>query len=89
MASLDIILDQIDLEDFFDAIADGTDITHSKPDPEVFVIVGGLSNAEDILLKEIETSYRKYTFRSFQDTKFVLAELRNDAGIYGCVRMLF
>ena len=32
------ILEQIGLGDFFDAIADGTDITHSKPDPEVFLI---------------------------------------------------
>ena len=32
------ILSRIGLADFFDAIADGTDITHSKPDPEVFLI---------------------------------------------------
>lgn len=31
------ILGQIGLSDFFDAIADGTDIVHSKPDPEVFL----------------------------------------------------
>lgn len=31
------ILNQIGLGDFFDAIADGTDITNSKPDPEVFL----------------------------------------------------
>lgn len=31
------ILKQIGLDDFFDAIADGTDITNSKPDPEVFL----------------------------------------------------
>ncbi len=31
------ILERIGLADFFDAIADGTDITRSKPDPEVFV----------------------------------------------------
>ena len=33
------ILGQIGLGDFFDAIADGTDITCAKPDPEVFLIV--------------------------------------------------
>ena len=32
-----LILEKIGLGDFFDAIADGTDITHSKPDPEVFL----------------------------------------------------
>ena len=31
------ILRQLGLGNFFDAISDGTNITHSKPDPEVFV----------------------------------------------------
>lgn len=31
------ILNQIGLLDFFDAISDGNNITHSKPDPEVFL----------------------------------------------------
>lgn len=31
------ILKQIGLEDFFDAVSDGTNITHSKPHPEVFL----------------------------------------------------
>lgn len=32
------ILERIGLDGFFDAIADGTDITHSKPSPEVFLV---------------------------------------------------
>ncbi len=32
------ILRKIGLENFFDAVADGNDITRSKPDPEVFLI---------------------------------------------------
>lgn len=31
------ILEKIGLKDFFDAVSDGTNITHSKPDPEVFI----------------------------------------------------
>lgn len=31
------ILQQIGLEGFFDAVSDGNNITHSKPDPEVFL----------------------------------------------------
>lgn len=31
------ILERIGLGDFFDAVSDGNNITHSKPDPEVFV----------------------------------------------------
>ncbi|XCP86233.1 beta-phosphoglucomutase [Roseburia hominis] len=36
-----IILRQLGLEDFFDAISDGTNITKSKPDPEVFLKAAG------------------------------------------------
>ena len=32
-----IILKQIGLDNFFDAVSDGNNITHSKPDPEVFL----------------------------------------------------
>lgn len=32
-----LILSQIRLNDYFDAISDGTNIEHSKPDPEVFL----------------------------------------------------
>ena len=32
-----LILSRLGLGDFFDAISDGTNITHSKPDPEVFL----------------------------------------------------
>jgi beta-phosphoglucomutase len=34
------ILAAIGLENFFDAVVDGTNITQSKPDPEVFVLAG-------------------------------------------------
>lgn len=57
-------------------------------DPEVFVIGGGLSNAGEILLEPIRRSYRQHAFHVYQDTEFTLARLGNDAGIYGCVRML-
>lgn len=32
------ILDRLGLGDFFDSVAGGMDITHSKPDPEVFLV---------------------------------------------------
>ena len=32
-----IILKQIGLDNYFDAVSDGNNITHSKPDPEVFL----------------------------------------------------
>lgn len=57
-------------------------------DPEVFVIGGGLSNAGEILLDKIKFYYRKYAFHAFRNTPFVLAKLGNDAGIYGCAKMI-
>lgn len=33
-----LILEQIGLKHFFDAVVDGNDITNSKPDPEVFIL---------------------------------------------------
>ena len=35
------------------------------------------------------TYFRRYAFHAFRNTPFVLAELGEDAGIYGSVRMLF
>lgn len=37
-----VILKQIGLADFFDAVADGNQITNSKPDPEVFLLAARL-----------------------------------------------
>lgn len=36
------ILKQLGLEGYFDAISDGNNITHSKPDPEVFLKAAGM-----------------------------------------------
>lgn len=36
------ILGQIGLDGFFDAISDGNNITHSKPDPEVFLVASDM-----------------------------------------------
>lgn len=36
------ILDQVELTDYFDAISDGTNISKSKPDPEVFLKGSGV-----------------------------------------------
>lgn len=41
-----LILDSIQLTDYFDAAVDGTMITHSKPDPEIFLKAGNLLGVE-------------------------------------------
>ena len=48
-----LILERIGLGSFFDAVADGTQITHSKPDPEVFLLAAKLLGVEQINGKEI------------------------------------
>lgn len=40
------ILKQIGLDDFFDAVSDGTNITKSKPDPEVFLKAADMLGVE-------------------------------------------
>lgn len=52
-------------------------------DPELFIIGGGVSNAGDILLEGVKRYYSKYAFHAVKDTKFKIAQLGNDAGIYG------
>lgn len=56
--------------------------------PEVIVIGGGVSKAGDILIENIQKHYIETAFLSCRDTKFALAGLGNDAGMYGCVQML-
>lgn len=57
-------------------------------DPEAFVIGGGVSKAGDILLETTEKYYQEYVFHACKNTKFVLATLGNDAGIYGCAEAI-
>ncbi len=58
-------------------------------DPEVFVIGGGVSKAGDFLAKMIDEEFRKYNKLTKTDYSRVhIARLGNDAGIYGCARMV-
>lgn len=57
-------------------------------DPEVFVIGGGVSKAGEILLSFVEPCFQKYAFRPCREAKFALAELGNDAGIYGAAGLI-
>lgn len=58
-------------------------------DPEVFVIGGGVSNAGEILLDAIRAPYDSYVMPALRGKPFVLAQLGNDAGIYGAVKLIF
>lgn len=56
--------------------------------PEVIVIGGGVSKAGQILIDTIHKHFTESVFHACRDTRFVLAGLGNDAGMYGCVKML-
>ena len=60
----------------------------SVADPQVIVIGGGVSKAGPILLDFIVKNFKKYAFSSCKETEFVLAELGNDAGIYGAAKLV-
>lgn len=52
------ILTQLGLGHFFDAVADGTQITKSKPDPEVFLLAAsllGVSPEQAIVIEDAES----------------------------------
>lgn len=57
-------------------------------DPDVFVIGGGVSKAGTVLVDCVKKYYQEYIFSACKDTPIVLAELGNDAGIYGAARMV-
>lgn len=57
-------------------------------DPEVFVIGGGVFAAGQIILNTVAPRYRQNAFPASEGAQFVLASLGNDAGIYGCARLI-
>ena len=57
--------------------------------PKYFIIGGGVSRAGRILTERIEAHYRPITFPpAYENTEIVMAELGNDAGIYGAARLV-
>ena len=52
-------------------------------DPDIFVIGGGVSKAGEIIIDKTAKYFQEYAFHACKKTKFALATLGNDAGIYG------
>lgn len=57
-------------------------------DPEAFVIGGGVSKAGTIITDTVKKYYEPAAFHGCRTVIFKLAELGNDAGMYGAVRMV-
>ncbi|MGN0415904.1 MAG: ROK family glucokinase [Agathobacter sp.] len=56
--------------------------------PEVIVIGGGVSKAGQILIDTIRKHFVETSFHACRETRFELASLGNDAGMYGCMRLV-
>ena len=76
------------LEQFGQILGKGLASVACVVNPEMFVIGGGVSKAGTIITDVVEKYYVPYTFHACREAKFKLAELGNDAGIYGCVKMI-
>ena len=57
-------------------------------DPEVFVIGGGVARAGQIIIDEVSKNYEENVMFALKNKAFKMAELGNDAGIYGAVRLI-
>lgn len=76
------------LENVYDAFGYTISAVCTVADPEVVVIGGGVSKAGEVLVKGAKKGFLKYVFYPSTDVRFNLAVLGNDAGIYGCCKLL-
>jgi glucokinase len=58
-------------------------------DPEIFVIGGGVSKNGHVLIDNIIKHFKENAFHASRSTKFKLAKLGNDAGIYGAAKLIY
>ena len=73
---------------FGEYLGKGLAIIAGVVNPEVFVIGGGVSKAGEILFDYIRPAFEKTVFHGSRDTRFALATLGNDAGIYGAAKLI-
>lgn len=57
-------------------------------DPQVILIGGGVSKAGQIIIDVIKKYYKEYSFYASVETPIILAQLGNDAGIYGAAKLV-
>lgn len=83
----DAVADEI-FDKFCDYLGYSLAATAAVIDPEIFIIGGGVSKAGQILIDRVQAYYMKYAWPGIRGIKFALAELGNDAGIYGAASMV-
>ena len=57
-------------------------------DPEVFVLGGGVSKAGSYIVDLVQKQFVRFAFPAAESTRFGLAILGNDAGIYGAAKLV-
>ncbi len=76
------------VEVFGRRLARGLSFVAGVVDPEIFVIGGGVSKAGSIVTEVVKRYYNDYVYGLQRNVEFVLAQLGNDAGIYGCAKLV-
>ena len=83
----DAVADKI-FDKFCDYLGYSLAATAAVIDPEIFIIGGGVSKAGQILVDRVQGYFKKYAWPGIRGIEFALAELGNDAGIYGAASMV-
>ena len=76
------------MEEFGSILGRGLALVSCVVDPEIYVIGGGMSKAGPMVIDYVQKYYVEAAFHASTSTRFALAELGNDAGMYGCVKMV-
>ena len=83
MAGDDVALEIVD--EMALALAKAMQMVSVTVDPDVFLLGGGVAGAGEFLRHKVEQHYRTLAFSSLRHTPIELAQLGNDAGIYGAL----
>lgn len=73
------------VESMTDYLASGCASIADIVNPEIILLGGGLSKAGEFLRAKVEKKFKNLCFYAVNKTKFALATLGNDAGIYGAM----
>lgn len=82
----DAAADEI-FDKFCDYLGYSLAATAAVIDPEIFILGGGVSKAGQILVDRVQGYFKKYVWPGRRNIPFALAQLGNDAGIYGAASL--
>lgn len=75
------------LDTVFDYLGEALASACCVCDPECVILGGGVSRAGEYLLSGTQRAFERHRFHACAGTKFALATLGNDAGMYGANRL--